>query len=367
MKKSILVGLFSLFMMALLVAGFVGFHFINSRPSQSTEQVVFEVSQGASFQRVADELEKLKLVRNAELLSWYARVRGDDSRIKVGEYSLRRNMTPAEVLTVITSGKSIGRPFTVVEGLNIYEIADLYQQSGFGKSEDFLNFVLDREFVKSLLGEERDSLEGYLFPETYQLTKFTTVKELIQAMVARFNAVYPDVEKQSQIKGLTKHEIVTLASIVEKETGAPEERPRISSIFHNRLQKGMRLQTDPTIIYGMAEQARQTVYKITKADILRPTRYNTYVIKGLPPGPIGNPGREALLAAVQPEKTNYLFFVSQNDGTHIFSEDYESHNRAVRKFQQDPKAREGKSWRDLQKKKGAPSSAISDKSPARGG
>lgn len=348
--KKLLVSLLSLFVIVVLIVGFVGFHFVNSKPSDSTEVVIFEVVPAQSFIRVASELEDIHLIQNAKLFSWYARIRGEAHKMKVGEYALRRNMTPSEVLSVITSGKSIARPFTVTEGLNIYEIADLYQAQGFGTRDEFLKLCLDKEFIKSMLGEERDSLEGYLFPETYQLTKFTKAKELIRAMVFRFHEVYKNIEAQNKIKGLTKHQIVTLASIVEKETGAPEERPRISSVFHNRLQKKMRLQTDPTIIYGLADLEKKTVYKITKADILRPTRYNTYVIKGLPPGPIGNPGKEALLAAVQPEATDFLYFVSQNDGTHVFSHSYDSHNKAVRKFQMDPKARQGKSWRDLDKR-----------------
>lgn len=348
--KSFLVGAFSLLMIIVLVGGFVGYHFTNTPPSNNPEEVIFEVTQGKSFSRVANELASFKLVNNAYLFVWYARLTGSTGKMKVGEYALRRNMKPSEVLSVIISGKSIGRPFTISEGLNIFEIADLYQDRGFGNREDFLKLATDPEFVKLLLGEEHTSLEGYLFPETYQLTKFTTTKELLQAMVANFHSAYKEVESKSQLKGFTKHQIVTLASIIEKETGAPDERPKISSVFHNRLLKGMLLQTDPTIIYGLAEQAQKTVYNITKADILKPTRYNTYVIKGLPPGPIANPGKAALEAAVKPEKSEYLFFVSQNDGTHVFTSDYNSHSQAVKKFQVDRKAREGKSWRDLQKK-----------------
>jgi len=352
--KSFAVGLFSLLMIIVLIGGFVGYHFVNSRPSDNPEEVVFEVTQGKSFSRVANELQALQLVNNGTLFTWFARLQGAAGKMKVGEYALRKDMKPSEILSIIVSGKSIGRPFTIVEGLNIFEIAELYENQGFGKREDFLIWAADPAFVKQLLGEERTSLEGYLYPETYFLTKFTTTKELLQAMVGNFNQAYKDVETKSEIKGWTRHQVVTLASIIEKETGAPEERPRISSVFHNRMLKGMMLQTDPTIIYGLAEIAQKTVYSITRADILRPTRYNTYVIKGLPPGPIGNPGKAALEAAVRPEKTEYLFFVSQNDGTHIFSTDYEAHSRAVKKFQVDRKAREGKSWRDLQKKSVGP-------------
>ena len=350
MKKSLLVAFFSLFMIGALICGFIAYHFVNTKPSGDESPVVFEVAFGKSFRTIAEELEQKRLIQNAKLFTLFARLRGGTARMKVGEYILRRNMTPAQVLAVITSGKSRGRAFTVAEGLNLFEIADLYEQGGFGDKSVFLGLCRDRQFIKSLLGVERDSLEGYLFPETYQLTKYTSAKDLLKSMVSRFQLVYKEVLPESEIdNSLNQHQIVTLASIIEKETGAPHERPRISSVFHNRLKKGMRLQTDPTIIYGIAEKDGKTIYKISRADISTPTRYNTYVIRGLPPGPIANPGREALLAAVRPEQTEDLFFVSQNDGTHVFSNDYETHAKAVRKFQGDAKARQGKSWRDLPK------------------
>jgi UPF0755 protein len=351
MKKSLLVGLGSFVLIVMMICGFVGYHFVHTKPSDNPEEVVFEIPQGKSFQKVANELEDARLIQNANLFSWYARFKGQAGKMKVGEYSLRKNMAPAEVLSVIISGKSIGHSFTVSEGLNMFEIADLYETEGYGKREDFLNLCMDKELIKNLLGEPHDSLEGYLYPETYQLTKFTTTRELVQAMVHKFQEIYAEISAKNKLQGFTKHQIVTLASIIEKETGAPEERPLISSIFHNRLLKGMMLQTDPTIIYGLAEASGKTVYKISKQDILRPSKYNTYVIKGLPPGPIGNPGREALLAAIEPAQSKYLFFVSQNNGTHVFSEDYAAHSKAVQKFQLNARAREGKSWRDLQKRK----------------
>ena len=273
------------------------------------------------------------------------------SLLRVGEYDLNTNMIPGQVLAVITSGKSRTKPFVVPEGLNIFEISELFEKQGFGTSEEFLGFVKDKEFVKSLLGQEHNSLEGYLFPETYLITKFMTAQDVITAMVRRFQSVYNEIGKQNQLKNWSLHQIVTLASIVEKETGAPQERKVISSVFHNRLKKQMRLQTDPTIIYGIADQTGVVPNNIHKSDLLKPSRYNTYVIAGLPPGPISNPGREALLAAMNPDATEFLYFVSHNDGTHEFTKTYEDHSRAVQKFQMDPKAREGKSWRDLKKAK----------------
>lgn len=354
MKKTYLVLLLAgIALIAALGGGFafLSFQFLNTRPSHIAQDVVYEVTPGKGFSTIAAELEQKGLVKNGLFFKIYARLRNDDGKVKVGEYLLRTNMVPKEVLNMITSGKSIARSFTVSEGLSTYEIAELYQKDGFGTAEDFMRWVRDPQLIRSLLGEPQESLEGYLFPETYMLTKYTDTKTLVSNMVKRFLYVYNEVIPLAQVQGMTRHQIVTLASIIEKETGAPEERPLISSVFHNRLLKRMRLQTDPTVIYGKAERSGRIEINITRADLTAPSRYNTYVIYGLPPGPIANPGREALLAAVKPATSSYLFFVSQNDGTHIFSEDYAGHNKAVRRFQLDRKAREGKSWRDLQNRK----------------
>ncbi|MGZ3774184.1 MAG: endolytic transglycosylase MltG [Pseudobdellovibrionaceae bacterium] len=352
MKKNFVVLLIAFGALLLGLGGaaaFLGYQFANSAPSTEAQEVIYEVNPGKGFNFIAKELEQKGLIKNASFFSLYARFKGERSKLKVGEYLLRTNMTPSEVLAVIISGKSIGRSFTVSEGLSIYEIADLYEKQGFGKAADFMALVRDPVFIKSILGESQTSLEGYLFPETYELTKYTDARALITNMVRRFVIVYNEVVPQSMIHGWSRHQIVTLASIIEKETGAPEERPLISSVFHNRLQKKMRLQTDPTIIYGKAERSGKIEINITHADLMTPTPYNTYVIDGLPPGPIANPGKEALLAAIKPQTSEYLYFVSQNDGTHVFSSDYTAHQKAVQKFQLDPKAREGKSWRDLKK------------------
>ncbi|RYZ86132.1 MAG: endolytic transglycosylase MltG, partial [Proteobacteria bacterium] len=242
------------------------------------------------------------------------------------------------------------KPFTVAEGLNIYEVAALYEAQGFGKKEDFLAVVKDPALIKQLLGEDAVSLEGYLYPETYMITKFEGTKDLVTSMVRRFLSVYKELGAETALPGWSRHQIVTLASIVEKETGAGLDRPVISSVFHNRLKLKMKLQTDPTILYGLADMSGVMGNSIRREDILKPSRYNTYVINALPPGPISNPGKEAMMAALKPATTSFLYFVSRNDGTTVFSESLDRHNSAVQKFQVNPKAREGKSWRDLKKK-----------------
>ncbi|MFN8945931.1 MAG: endolytic transglycosylase MltG [Pseudobdellovibrionaceae bacterium] len=331
-------------------------NFSNVPPSQEKKSVIFEIPSGKSFSQVATDLQNLGLVKNASLFNLYARIKNQRGQVKVGEYELFTNMTPSQVLRTITSGKSLARPITISEGLNIYDIAALLENKGMGKQSDFFRIVRDPELIQSLLGAEAKtfqikSLEGYLFPETYMMTKYMGTKELVSQMVKRFLLNWEKIEKKygyPEMK-LSRHERVTLASIIEKETSAPEERKLISSVFHNRLEQGMRLQTDPTILYGLAEVSGRMIMSITKADLSRPNKYNTYTNYGLPPGPIANPGALALEAAFEPEESDYLFFVSQNNGTHIFSENYKDHSAAVQKFQVDPKAREGKSWRDLNK------------------
>lgn len=347
MKRAVLFGIVAIFLAVSGTAYFLWSDFVDSPASEEDREVVYDVSPGRTFAFVAQELERQGVIRNAALFSLLARVQGDAGKMKVGEYAFRTSMAPRQVLEILKSGKSIGRNFTVSEGLNIYEIAELVQQSGISTRETFLRTVTDPRVIQSLVGEPVASLEGYLFPETYQVTKYTELMTLLRSMVQKFNQVYAGIEVQVKAMGWTRHQAVTLASIVEKETGAPEERPLIASVFHNRLQKGMMLQTDPTVLYAKMRRSGKYELSITRADLGFEDDYNTYRRKGLPPGPIANPGAEALKAVVQPAESRYLFFVSQNDGTHIFSVDYADHQKAVNRFQLDPRAREGKSWRDL--------------------
>jgi UPF0755 protein len=349
MKKKILLGLVVIVAIAMIAIVYKAGRFLSTRPSNSPDTVIFEVEPRTSFKHIAHTLEEQSLITNAGAFELLARYTGSAGKVRTGEYALRKNMTPREVLQIITSGKSIEYTFTVQEGLNIYEIAEQLEKQGLGKKSEFLSLCKDPAVIKEFLGEEESSLEGYLFPETYHVTRFTGARGLIRIMVARFLDNYKKIETPSDVK-MTRHQIVTLASIVEKETGAPDERPIVSSVFHNRLRLGMKLQTDPTIIYGILSEKGKFGGNITHQDLIRPTLYNTYVIAGLPPGPISNPGLDAMKATVHPAKTEFLFFVSRNDGTHVYSKEYAQHLRAVGKFQLDPKAREGKSWRDLKKK-----------------
>lgn len=347
MKKFVVFVIMSL----LLVVSGVAFQavlFMSARPSSTKEQIVFEVTPGTSLKRIARQLEEKAIVTSAFKFQIFSRLTSG-KRVRTGEYMLSKNMTPKEVLSVLDSGKSIEYAVTIPEGFNKWDIAEQLAHQKLGSRDEFLKLVESKTLIKELLGEELPSLEGYLYPETYYLTKYTGARGLVKAMVARFLEVYPSVQQNPDIK-MTRHQHVILASIIEKETGADSERAQVASVFYNRTRIKMKLQTDPTVVYGILDSGRKYDGNIHRSDLEAPTRYNTYTNYGFPFGPISNPGKASLYAALHPAQTDYLYFVSRNDGTHVFSKDLSGHQAAVGKFQLDPKAREGKSWRDLKNK-----------------
>ncbi len=354
--RVLILGLFSVIFSAILFVGYLYWTFIFSTASNLKRDVVYEVTPQKSFMTIAGELESQELIKNAQFFNVYARLTGLRSKIKVGEYALNTEMRPSEILNVLVSGKSMFRPFTIPEGYNLFEIADIVEKNKLGTKDEFLRLVFDKGFIKDLYDEKLllsadiMSLEGYLYPETYQVTKYMGLKDIIRAQVKQFRRNFDDVVKSNKIPYLNKEQILVLASIIEKETGNAKERPLISSVFHNRIQKKMKLQTDPTTLYGKSLLSKKLENNITRKDLLASDNlYNTYVIAFLPPGPISNPGRDSLMAAIEPAQTPFLFFVSQNDGTTRFTESLSEHNKNVQETQLDPKAREGKSWRDLSK------------------
>ncbi|MCK5392621.1 MAG: endolytic transglycosylase MltG, partial [Deltaproteobacteria bacterium] len=219
---------------------------------------------------------------------------------------------------------------TIPEGLTVKEIAELLGKNGVVDEQEFILEIQNKELLRELLGKDAISFEGYLFPETYSYSRVPSSQELIRLMVNRFKTVYEPLKDLRDKVNLTDKEVLTLASIIEKETGAAFERPMISAVFHNRLRIGMKLDSDPTVIYGMGERYAGN---LRRRDLREVTEYNTYVIKGLPPGPIANPGKASILASLNPADVNYLYFVSKGDGTHHFSPNYREHQRAVFKYQ----------------------------------
>jgi len=293
--------------------------------------VIYTISRGQSFNATARQLAQTGLCFSETKLRFIATLYGLDKKIKAGEYRLSGDMTPETILSILTRGKVHLHKLTIPEGYTIKQIADVVEKNGLGKAADVTGLCFSNEFTRRMnLPDGAPSLEGYLFPETYLFEKGTTEETILTAMVNRFKAVFTEtLQREGNALGLTPNEVVTLASIIEKETGASFERPVISSVFHNRLKKRMRLETDPTVIYGIKDFNGN----ITRKDLRRKTPYNTYVIKGLPPGPIASPGLAALTAAVRPDKTHYLYFVSKKNGSHHFSSTLKEHAKAVRRYQ----------------------------------
>ena len=313
-------------------------------------EMVFEVSPGMTLTRAALDLQARGVLANAQWFLFFARLFYPQANLKVGEYKLTPEMSGREVLLLLTSGVSVQRQVLIPEGWNIFEIAQEFARLGLSTEKEFLQTIRAPALIRELLNEQQESLEGYLYPDTYNYSKGVDFRDVVRNMVRKSLQQYETLHKPEALPGWTRHQVFTLASIIEKETGAPEERPLISSVFMNRLQRNMRLQTDPTVIYGIALQTGSMINNIRKSDLSTPHPYNTYTQSGLPPGPIANPGAEAIKAVFSPARSEYLYFVSHNDGTHAFSKTYEEHLRAVRRFQLDPSARAGKSWRDLQKR-----------------
>jgi UPF0755 protein len=291
---------------------------------------LFVVPEGAGLRGVSQALEAAGLVRNAWAFEALARYRGAASELRSGEYELAASASPEDILDAIRSGRVKVWEVSVPEGLTAVEIAGRFEAAGLAERAAFLAVVADPESA-SRFGVEGPGLEGYLFPETYHLAKGLPAEEVVGTLVGQFRAVWDPLEASARGRGLTMRQAVTLASIVEKETGTPEERPLVAGVFHNRLRLGMRLETDPSVIYGIAGFDGN----LTRAHLEDGANpYNTYQIQGLPPGPIANPGAASLRAAVDPAPTDALYFVSRNDGTHVFSRTYAEHLGHVRSFQQ---------------------------------
>jgi UPF0755 protein len=287
------------------------------------------VPRGSSFRVIANILERDGVVKGTRGFTFAAALKGAQKKIKAGEYELSSSMTPMEILTHLVEGRTKQYSVTFPEGYNIKLIAIALDKADLADREVFIARAKDKVLAASL-GIDGTGLEGYLFPDTYRFTKVMNVDEIILRMVTRFKEVYNnEFREQARKKGLTAREVVTIASIVEKEAGDVEEMARISAVLQNRLKRGYRLRSDPTVIYGIEDFDGN----LTKKHLLTRTPYNTYINFGLPPGPIANPGRAALGATLNPSDEGYLYFVSRNDGTHHFSKTLKEHNRAVDYYQ----------------------------------
>lgn len=304
----------------------------SSGPKSTSETVVVTVPKGTSLRGIRDILAEAGVIRGDVRFLLLAKISGYSKRLQAGEFRLRTGIKPGEVLKELASARSIEYPITIPEGLRAAEIAQIFGDYGWCDPKNFVRLVADKTYLEKLGFGHLASLEGYLFPDTYLFRRdIKGAENIIPVMVTRFTEVWSEVaaEIDEARDDLNQNETVILASIVEKETGAPEERPLIAGVFHNRLKVGMRLQSDPTVVYGSKKFAKA----ISKKDLQTSTPYNTYTLTGLPIGPICNPGKEALKAVLHPTPTSSLYFVSKNNGTHHFSSTLNEHNRAVQKYQ----------------------------------
>lgn len=324
-KRALFLGVCFLVALVLLIG--LGLYLVSPAQTGQPDQL-FRVEKGRSLNQVAERLSRKGLIRGKPIFLAWARIMGYSKRIKSGEYRLNPRMSPLKVLNKLTEGQVITHSVTVPEGYTVDQIATLLDKKGLADKQEFIALTRDPEVLERY-GIQGPSLEGYLYPDTYHFAAGLPTSSILDAMVDRFQEVIAPMEEQIEQLNMTMEEVVTLASMVEKETGCARERPVIASVFLNRLERGMRLESDPTVIYGMADFDGN----LKRKDLLKKTPYNTYQISGLPPGPIANPGIDAIRAVVCPADTDYLYFVSRNNGTHYFSKSFSEHNRAVRTYQ----------------------------------
>lgn len=285
--------------------------------------------RGASFIKIVDILDRAGLVKSKLLFSLLAFSKGIAGHIKAGEYELVSSMSPGEITDKLANGEIKAYRVTIPEDYTLKQIADLLVADHLVDEKTFLAVITDPVFLASL-NIDANSAEGYLYPDTYDFSRGMTTQEIVKTLVNQFwKKVTPQMVKRAQDLGMTTTEFVTLASLIGKESGYKDEKAMISSVFHNRLKKGMRLQSDPTAIYSLTQY--NSIVK--RKHLENNTPYNTYKIRGLPPGPIANPGMDSLQAALYPAPVNYLYFVSNNDGTHKFSSNLAAHAQAVLKYQ----------------------------------
>jgi UPF0755 protein len=295
------------------------------------EQFV-EIPAGAPIAEISRRLVDAGVVSDRAALRYALWMTGEGRRLQAGEYRFDRPMRPIEVVQKLARGDVFVQPITFPEGLTIREMGALYEKTGSGTAAAFIRAADRTELIAHLDPQARD-LEGYLFPDTYTLPRSATVERLIELMVERFEKAFDETLRAEAVaRGLGTRQVVTLASLIEKETAKAEERPLVAAVYANRLKIGMGLQCDPTVIYALQRAGRFTG-NLRREDLLFDSPYNTYRYAGLPPGPIASPGRASLEAALRPADVPYIYFVSRNDGSHAFAATLEEHNANVEKWQ----------------------------------
>jgi UPF0755 protein len=334
MRRLILV----LVALAALGAAVAGFYYARVDEKyqgyQSADQFV-EIAPGAGTRAIGRALAQAGVVRDEWTFRLAVHLTGTARSLKAGEYRFAGPLSAKEVARRVAQGAVYLRPLTFPEGLTIKEMAKLFESRGLGKGADFVAAAANPSLVRAVDPQAPD-LEGYLFPETYNLPRRASAAALVSEMATRFLSVFDErLRAETAAQGRTAREVVTLASLVEKETARADERPIVAAVYLNRLRIGMGLQCDPTVIYAL-ERAGKYTGNLTRENLRFDSPYNTYRYAGLPPGPIAAPGRAAIEAVLRPAPVDYLYFVSRNDGSHVFATTLPEHNRNVREWQKKP-------------------------------
>ena len=338
---------------ALTISGFAVyvFHIYNSHiKSNSPESSsIILIPRGSTFDYVTSLIRENGLQPYPRLYRYLAKQLKVHTRVQAGEFKIKHSWNTQRLLQHLVSGKSIRHKVTIPEGENYAQIAERLNQLGIADKEVLMSLKNDPELLKKTGIPELTALEGFLFPETYFFSRAETERQVLSAMIAQYRRVFnSDFQKRAKEIGMSEYNVLTLASIVEKETGTDSDRPMIASVFHNRLKRRMRLDSDPTVIYGM----KNFDGNLTREHLRTPTPYNTYTRYGLPPTPISNPGRASLHSVLYPAEKKYLYFVARGDGSSEFSKTLSEHNKAVWKYQKIRKNRQA-----MQRKRKKASSA----------
>ncbi len=336
MRFAIMAVIILVFFGGLAFLGFTVYDFmleaLEPADPAATEPVPFQVEPGSSTSDVGAALAREGIVRDGVVFSLYARYRGYDGRLQAGWYALSPAMSPEEILQSLVEGEVADRTVTVPEGLKISQVIELLHTQGIGTEEALERALSDASLVEDWLPADyagEDPLEGYLLPDTYRISWEAGPEEVVERMVREFDAFWTEERlARAEELDMTVHEVVTLASIIERETGAPGEREKVSGVFHNRLDIGMRLEACATVHYAIGRPGGT----LTNADLETDSPYNTYRKEGLPPGPIASPGVASLRAALYPEEVPYYYFVAKDDGTHAFAETFAGHEANIQKY-----------------------------------
>jgi UPF0755 protein len=328
MLRNVTMTSLALLVIVTIIAGSWLASFMSTAIAPAQETVV-QIKSGTSFNRIAQQLARDGIIQDSRRFTLLARWQGSAAKIQAGEYLFQQAATPDVILERLVAGDVRKIRVTIPEGFNLQEIAARVEQTGFGPADEFMRLATDQSFINAR-GIKAETLEGYLFPETYTLGSGSSIEELLTAMTDQFRQqLTADILTAAEAEGLDQEQLVILASVIQKEAGNDEEMPLISAVFHNRLNNGIPLQADPTVIYGVKDFDGN----LTRRHLNTPTPYNTYRKRGLPVGPISNPGLNALRAAAEPADVKYLYFVARGDGTHEFNTTLRAHNRAVRRYQ----------------------------------